>query len=93
MIVYVSVGNSDDKMTQADWAVFQSRILSEVKALASEIHGVWYSAPMTPYQNMCICAEVASDRAAELKGFLTEAREYFGQDAVAWAEAPVTEMI
>lgn len=93
MIVYLSIGNSDDKLPQQDWASYQARFLNEVRQIGVRVHGVWYSSPAGSYQNMCICAEVRDDVAAGLRAALTQARKEFGQDAVAWAQAPVTEMI
>jgi len=89
--VYVSIGNSDDKLSQRDWAQFLNRVQSEIREAASAIHGEWYSAPGSPFQNACFCAEIAPADAGYLKTALKLARTEFGQDSVAWAETSGTE--
>jgi hypothetical protein len=42
MIVYVSIGNSDDKLTQREWSMFCLAV-DEALSLTPK-HGVWFSA-------------------------------------------------
>lgn len=92
-IVYLSVGNSDDKLTQAEWSQLVVEMTARVVSIG-HTHGAWFSLPHTPYQNACWCVEFESDadiqEAREVAG---EVREKYKQDSVAWAEAPVTEFI
>ena len=51
---YISIGNSDDKLPQADWA----RFIADMRALLVadwqgrlQVHGEWFSAPDAPWQN------------------------------------------
>jgi len=86
--VYLSIGNSDDKLTQAEWADYNLRIAAEVTSYASTIHGAWSSHPAARWQNAAWCLEftdldamwLARDTAAEI-------RKEFRQDSVAWAVA------
>lgn len=32
MIVYISIGNSDDKLTQAEWSQFLAEVRSKINA-------------------------------------------------------------
>lgn len=89
MTVYVSIGNSDDKLTQADWSYFQERLLEEVLKLG-RVHGVWHSLPDTPFQNMCVCADVVDIDMPELQVALRKLAADFRQDSIAWAEATTT---
>jgi hypothetical protein len=91
MIVYISAGNSDDKLTQAAWSDLQLRLVAEVNQGAQALHGVWYSSAASPYQNMCVCAEVRDTVA--LKNRLADLAADFGQDSIAWAETPATEFL
>ena len=105
MIVYISIGNSDDKLSQADWARYFSITARVVQGLASEVYGQWVSEPASAWQNACWC--VAVDDAEEvvnvhgetvrrvdwLKVRLAEIAADHRQDSIAWAEAPVTEFI
>lgn len=90
--VYISIGNSDDKLTQGEWASFVTGVRALVTVNAPKVWGYWLSSPDAPWQNMCICAEVPEGSAAALKAQLTDLRHNYRQDSVAWAEA-VTEMI
>jgi hypothetical protein len=93
MIVYISAGNSDDKLTQSEWAQFLAELDYLLQRHSANVHGVWYSAPVSPWQNACWCVELPDDdgtRAGFVKMRLAEIREKFRQDSVAWAEAPAT---
>lgn len=94
MIVYVSIGNSDDKLTQKEWTQFIVAILARIKPLATATHGEWFSAPQAPWQNACWCFEFPADPAvlAEIREVLAEIREEFRQDSIAFATAE-TEFI
>jgi hypothetical protein len=93
MIVYLSIGNSDDKLTQAEWSEFNLRVAAEVASYAATIHGAWDSNPVSPWQNACWCLEfdTAEDVQAARQA-ATEIRQEFGQQSVAWAVAE-TEFI
>jgi hypothetical protein len=92
--VYVSIGNSDDRLSQADWARFLRLVINNIKAYASVVHGVWLSAPDSEFQNACVCFQLSSDAAgAELRDQLTMLRMSYHQDAIAWAQVTDTTMI
>jgi hypothetical protein len=92
--VYVSIGNSDDKLTQERWALYVMRVRDLLRRHANQIHGEWYSAPDAGYQNACFCIVLRdSDLAEMVKMRLTEIREDYRQDSVAWAEVPLTNFI
>jgi len=91
--VYISIGNSDDKLRQKDWSAFVSQARAGLRQTASAIHGEWYSAPDAACQNACFCAEFTSQaRVDYARELLTDTRTSFGQDSVAWAVAQ-TEFI
>ena len=94
MSVYVSIGNSDDKLTQEQWAGYTSRVFEIVRAYATAVHGQWYSASDSRWQNACICFDLGTtdeDEALLRRALATCARHY-AQDSVAWAQAE-TEFI
>lgn len=102
MIVYISIGNSDDKLSQAQWAEFVTHVdiallaQSEVPDSAiSARHGNWRSLPDDPWQNACWCIDHDNTIAdpEELKAELADLARSFGQDSIAWAEAPTTEFL
>lgn len=86
--VYLSIGNSDDKLTQAEWCRFWTEMAAEVTSLASRIHGAWFSNPVGPWQNAHWCLEFASEAAMmTARDTAAEVRKRWRQDSVAWAVA------
>jgi hypothetical protein len=73
VIVYISIGNSDDKLTQREWSEFVSDVDRSVRWWCGEsqntasgsrrgcIHGQWLSRPDAPWQNVCWCVEYPED--------------------------------
>jgi hypothetical protein len=90
--VYVSIGNSDDKLTQAVWALFWGETQNAICAYADQIHGEWMSAPTSRWQNACTAFDISRDRAAVLRDTLARLAATYRQDSIAWAEAQ-TEFI
>lgn len=91
--VYVSIGNSDDKLTQARWSAFYQQVEIIIRDRARRMYGVWLSCPAAEYQNACIAFGVDADDAVFLKDQLRDLAARFGQDSIAWAEAPETLFI
>ena len=91
-IIYLSIGNSDDKLTQIEWSSFVVEIITRVVSIG-HTHGAWYSLPHTAYQNACWCLEFDNVAdLAEAREVATEIRKKWRQDSVAWATAS-TEFI
>jgi hypothetical protein len=95
VIVYISIGNSDDKLTQSEWSKYVSDLLSIVefagdRTEGGEIHGIWHSAPFSPFQNMVVCLQPAPDYVSNLRRLLAELARKYRQDSIAWAEATTT---
>jgi hypothetical protein len=95
--VYVTIGNSDDKLTQQEWAAYFSAVAVAVQRAAQAakgaVHGQWVSEPASAWQNACWCIEINPDSAALLKLRLSEIASTFRQDSIAWAEAPSVEFL
>ncbi|MCO6011446.1 hypothetical protein NE236_41505 [Actinoallomurus purpureus] len=91
--VYVSIGNSDDKLRQVDWSLFVNRTVRLIRVYGGVIHGEWYSLPHHRWQNACICFEPIAGSADRIKEQLAKIAARFGQDSIAWAEAPETQFI
>jgi hypothetical protein len=90
--VYVSIGNSDDKLTQAEWSEFCNDVYTEVIAFRGSIHGRWFSPSSDMYQNACICFEISDRHAKTLKTALKVLARQYGQEWIAWAEAELTKL-
>jgi hypothetical protein len=86
--VYVSIGNSDNKLTQERWSQLCHRTFNFLRGEAAHVHGVWFSAPDSPYQNAAICFEIDAEQQAEpIKDVLRQIAELYDQDSIAWAVA------
>lgn len=93
MIVYISIGNSDDKLGQAEWAAFAGTTQGTIRRAAMAVHGEWTSLPWSSYQNACWCVELTDKSAAWLKPELVWLAGEYHQDSIAWAEASFTEFL
>lgn len=85
--VYVSIGNSDDKLAQARWAEFHDKVTTAVRGLALRIYGDWASGSTDAWQNACIAFEIGHETSERLQLDLAELAAEYGQDSIAWAEA------
>ena len=87
MNVYLSIGNSDDKLTHAEWSAYVVEMTCRVAAVG-HVHGSWASNPVSVYQNACWCIEfkTAAD-IAEAREVAVEIRQKYRQDSIAWAVA------
>jgi len=86
--VYVSIGNSDGKLTVEEWQQYRDlthELLTEVGVTAA-VHGAWQSF-VPKYVNACWCVEVADEHEDALKDTLRELAGKFGQDSIAYAVA------
>ena len=93
-VVYISIGNSDDKLTQEHWHDFYEQVRTDVYRLASEIHGEWVSLPTSRYQNACWA--IVPRRHLDIikaKADLGALASAYLQDSIAWAECPETEFL
>lgn len=93
--VYISVGNSDDKLTQHKWAAFVGEVRAAIRRRPDRgaiIHGEWFSLADAPWQNACWCVQLPAIEAAPLRSILRGIRAQYGQDSIAWAVA-ATEFV
>lgn len=97
MITYITIGNSDDKLTQQEWAAYFSAVAVAIQrataAAGGTVHGQWASEPASAWQNACWCIDIGTDSAELLKWRLAEIAGDFRQESIAWAEARKTEFI
>lgn len=84
---YVSIGNSDDKLSQAEWAAFHARVHDQVSYYAGQVHGAWVSGSASAYQNACWCVEVDESAVPSLKSNLARLARMYRQESIAWATA------
>jgi hypothetical protein len=94
MSVYVSIGNSDGKLSPADWSRFYNEVDLVVRGGASRVHGRWHSFPAEPFVNAAWCVEFPSDSViGAVKDELLLLAVKYQQDAITWDVADQTEFI
>lgn len=91
--VYVSIGNSDGKLTQILWADFHSVVDKVVRSRATEVFGAWVSESTAKWQNACWGFSLDEFQIDRLKDELSTLAANFKQESIAWAEVPEAEMI
>jgi hypothetical protein len=93
-VVYISIGNSDDKLSQAEWARYYSAVALAVRRAAEApvgaVHGQWVSEPASAWQNACWALQLPADTTAirNLRAELASLAGAFNQDSISWAVAP-----
>jgi hypothetical protein len=83
MLVCIQIGNTDDKLSQAEWSNFCHRVLALCES-AGTVHFSGGSSTDLPWQNYCVCVEC--EFCLELKGQIELTRKRFGQESVVWLE-------
>ena len=91
MIVYISIGNSDDRLTQRQWSNFCDDTETVLSGFMKGMHGAWTSTTRDPWQNACWCVEVWPHLVDGAKASLARLAARYGQDSIAWTEAKDTE--
>jgi hypothetical protein len=91
--VYISIGNSDHILSQAQWSDFYFNMAEAIGDVAEKYHGEWTSDSTDRYMNACWCVEINVPDIPEARLKLVKVRERYGQDSVAWAEVGETEFL
>lgn len=91
--VYATIGNSDDKLSQREWAAFVADVRRVLAEEAETTHGEWFSAPDTPWQNACWCVEIPAYRLARARHRVGKLAPVYRQESIAWAEVAAVEML
>lgn len=93
MIVHIAIGNSDDKLTQRQWAKFYEFTNIDIHRHADCVIGVWVSPATAQWQNAAWCIDINDpELIAALRKSLSELARLFVQDSIAWTPG-VTEFI
>lgn len=99
MIVTFAIGNSDNKLSQADWSEFIGRVYAAADRAVlagARIQFAGYSAPGAPWQNALWAVELPDDNPEVRERLQTALRALastYGQDSIAWWEADRTEFL
>jgi hypothetical protein len=96
VIVYISIGNSDDKLSQMQWGKYYRKVdltIQGYRQFGGRVHGRWVSASTDYWQNACWCLEIQDHQAAGLREELRLLAGGFNQDSIAWAEVGETQFL
>lgn len=93
MTVYVSIGNSDDRLTQAEWSDFWAEVNSLIRLHSRQLHGTWTSETRDRYQNAVWAFEPNLELEPSTRRYLSMIAQRFRQDSIAWAEVDRTAFI
>lgn len=84
--IVVSIGNSDNKLTQQEWSRFVDTVDKQIRWYADTVHFMGGAANWMPWQNVAWIADFKDERLGILKELFVQDRERFEQDAIAWLE-------
>ena len=84
----VQIGNTDNKLTQNEWAHFCEYMRSAISENVYRIHFGGGSSFDDPWQNACWVCEVNDDQIDGLTEAVTKCRKQFKQDsaAITWGD-------
>lgn len=83
LTAHAAIGNSDDRLSQADWSRYVDEFQRVMIRSAHIAHGQWYSSPTSPFQNACMAIEIEPSSIEELRTNLAKLRIKFNQDSIA----------
>ena len=78
----IQIGNSDDKLTQKEWAAF-IRATHKVADYHGDVHFSGFSVPDAVWQNACWVVEIHEAGVRRLREQLAELARRFRQDSIA----------
>ncbi len=81
--VVVQIGNSDNKLSQAEWSDFVCYVRDAIGQHSEIIHFDGGSKHDSHWQNACFVSEVSDDNRERLMSDLRSHRERYRQDSVA----------
>jgi hypothetical protein len=90
--IVVQIGNSDNKLPQAEWADFVRRVDAIIREHAKTVHFFGGTENWAAWQRVCWVFDCEGAGSTDLKSRLTAARKEFRQDAAAFTEGE-TEFI
>jgi hypothetical protein len=82
--VTIQIGNSDDKLTQVDWAHCVAEARQQIEAHVHQVHFFGWSEPSATWQNVCCVAEIEESRIRSLQDVLRNVANAWKQDCIAF---------
>lgn len=88
--IFVTIGNSDNKLTQQEWSDFCGGVDECVRAFAQEMFGEFYAVPNAPWQNACWSFSVDASVTLAMQTNLRALASDFEQDSILWTVGELT---
>lgn len=82
MLISIQAGNSDNKLSQQEWARFVASLNMLIESFQTARHFFGGSITWAEWQNVCWVVEVETEELDDLKRKLTCCRATFQQDSV-----------
>lgn len=92
-VIYLGYGNSDDKLSQRDWALFQIQLKDNVVVAGASVIGEWHSYPDSIFQNATLAIDIDDSKIPEIKGVVRATAIEFKQDAIAFNQIADSEFL
>ena len=89
-MITVQIGNTDDKLGQAEWSSFLHDTCQLVNNVAQKVYFSGHSFPSAPWQNAAWCFECNPEDQSIIKIRLAELAKEFRQDSIAWTSGETT---
>lgn len=88
-VVYVGIGNSDDRLTQYTWSCYVRDVRQAIESRVGpwNVHGEWMSLPDQRWQNACWCFDLDEKQTLALRNALIVIKDDYDQEWISWAEA------
>lgn len=79
----ILIGNSDDKLTQAEWSQYVGDMQGLIDNWANQVHFAGFARPDAPWQNACWVVEWDTADLPTFNEELAELARAFRQDSIA----------
>lgn len=90
--ITILIGNSDNKLSQAEWSYFCYDIHSFVRWYANQIHFVGGTSYDSPFQSSCYVFEIEEDNTSNLIADLKKIKYGYIQDSIALITINTTDL-
>lgn len=84
MTLYITIGNTDNKLDQQCWHTFTQHLYSLMLFHCHTIHGEFHTQSNTPYQSCCMSGELNEELDLEnIENSVSILARNFNQDSIA----------
>lgn len=88
MTLYITIGNTDNKLDQQTWHTFTQHLYKLMLLHCHTIHGEFYTQSNTPYQTCCMSGELYNEyNSGDVEKAVSELAKNFNQDSIAMSIA------